>query len=200
MSAMTPRDVTVLLERSREGDEAARDELFQVAFADLRRFASKLMAGERTDHTLQPTALVSEAYLRLVNYDPSFARNRKEFFALCATVMRHVLADYARSRGRAKRGGEFERVDFERALAAWDPRTTNEQGYSLFDVAEMLFDFERQYGKRPAQALDLKVFGGMTYPEIGECLGISANTAYKDVKAAEAWIKKELTRLGRGPR
>lgn len=172
--------------------------MFAAAYAELRRVAAALMRAERQGHTLSPTGVVNEAYLRLAAYDPSFSRNRREFFALCATVMRHVLADYARVRRRRKRGGGAERVDLDDVVDVIDPRLSNAHGYSAFDVAEVIFDLERK-DPRGAAILEYRVFGGMTNPEVAEHLGVSASTVARDYKACLTWCYSELSRQGRGP-
>lgn len=195
----TPSDITILLERSRAGDLAAREQLFTIAYEELRRVASNLMRAERLGHTLSPTAVVNETYLRLVAYDSSFARSRRDFFALCSTVMRHVLADHARQRRRAKRGDGLERVEFEDLELEIDPRLTNSHGYEACDVAEAIFDLERK-DPRGASILELKVFGGLTTPEVAEYLGVSSSTVARDYKACLTWCYATLASQGRGPR
>lgn len=195
----TPSDITILLERSRGGDNEAREQLFSIAYDELRRVASNLMRAERLGHTLSPTAVVNEVYLRLVAYDASFSRSRRDFFALCSTVMRHVLADHARQRRRTKRGDGLERVEFEDLALEIDPRLTNSHGYEACDVAEAIFDLERR-DPRGASIVELKVFGGMTTPEVAEHLGVSASTVARDYKACLTWCYTTLSSQGRGPR
>ena len=195
----TPSDITVLLERSRGGDAAAREQVFAIAYEELRRVASNLMRAERLGHTLSPTAVVNETYLRLVAYDASFTHSRRDFFALCSTVMRHVLADHARQRRRTKRGDGLDRVEFEDLTFEIDPRLTNSHGYEACDLAEAIFDLERK-DPRGASILELKVFGGLTTHEVAEHLGVSTSTVARDYKACLSWCYTTLSREGKGPR
>jgi RNA polymerase sigma factor (TIGR02999 family) len=182
----SPAAITQLLHLSQGGNKAAFDELIPVVYDDLYRLASRRMASERREHTLRTTDLVHESYLRLVGADVDW-NDRAHFYAIAAQVMRRILIDYAKNRNRDKRGGQMERVQLDTAFDLSAP------GHSdLLEVNEAL---ERltQRDPRKGSIVELIVFGGMTYDEAAEALGISAATLHRELKLAKAFLQRELT-------
>ena len=178
--------VTQLLADWRQGEEAALEKLTPLVYEELRRLAHRYMAGQQPDHTLQTTALVNEAYLRLVDQTkPSFA-NRSHFFAVAATAMRQILVNHAKAQQRQKRGGGASKVELD-TTAVISP----EQTKTVLDVDEAL---ERlaQLDSRKAQVVELKYFGGLNQDEIAEVLKISIVTVRRDWLFARAWLYTEL--------
>ena len=178
--------VTQLLADWRQGEEAALEKLTPLVYEELRRLAHRYMAGQQPDHTLQTTALVNEAYLRLVDQTkPSFA-NRSHFFAVAATAMRQILVNHAKAQQRQKRGGGASKVDLDTAALI-----SPEQTKTVLDVDEAL---ERlaQLDSRKAQVVELKYFGGLNQDEIAEVLKISIVTVRRDWLFARAWLYTEL--------
>lgn len=178
-------EVTLLLRRWRGGDALAAERLAPLVYDELRRIARGLMGGEREGHTLQPTALVHEAFLRLVDADVEW-QDRAHFLAVGARVMRRLLVDHAKGRNRAKRGGGAVRVTLSPGLAA-----------SAAPDADML-DLDRALDalgsrdSRQAQIVELHFFGGLTYDETGAVLGVSPATVKRDLRMAKAWLYREL--------
>ena len=178
--------VTQLLADWRQGEEAALEKLTPLVYEELRRLAHRYMAGQQPDHTLQTTALVNEAYLRLVDQTkPSFA-NRSHFFAVAATAMRQILVNHAKAQQRQKRGGGASKVDLDTAALI-----SPEQTKTVLDVDEAL---ERlaELDSRKAQVVELKYFGGLNQDEIAEVLKISIVTVRRDWLFARAWLYTEL--------
>jgi RNA polymerase sigma factor (TIGR02999 family) len=178
--------ITLLLQQSRGGNKAAFDELIPVVYDRLYRLAARRLSSERQGHTLKTTEIVHEAYLRLVDADIAWS-DRAHFYAIAAQVMRRILIDYAKSRNRNKRGGEFEMVPLDSAFELGAPSSSN-----LLEVNEAL---ERLSAKdaRKGTIVELLVFGGLTYDEAAEALGISPATLHRELKLAKAWLHRELT-------
>jgi RNA polymerase sigma factor (TIGR02999 family) len=175
------RDVTHLLERWAGGEPGALDALMPVVYGELRKIADAYLRRERSDHTLQPTALVHEAWLRLVKTDdPSFA-HRSQFFALAAQMMRRILVDHARAARADKRGGGAIRTTLAGVPAVGD-RTLDL--IALDDALEQL----AHVSPRQARVIDLRYFGGLGVEEMAAVLGVSAATVSRDQKTAEAWL------------
>ena len=180
------QQVTRLLADWGQGNGAALEKLTPLVYEELRRLAHHYMAGQQPDHTLQTTALVNEAYLRLVDQTkPSFA-NRSHFFAVAATAMRQILVNHAKAQQRLKRGGGASKVDLDTAALI-----SPEQTKTVLDVDEAL---ERlaQLDSRKAQVVELKYFGGLNQDEIAEVLKISIVTVRRDWLFARAWLYTEL--------
>lgn len=191
--AAPPADLTTYLHRWREGDEAARDALLPHVYRELQAMARRRLRSERADHTLDTVGLVHEAYLRLGDAGAVPWQDRVHFFAVAATAMRRVLLDHAKRRQRAKRGGAFVRVRLEperlgdaEAVAEHDPDT-------LLALDDALVALERTH-PRQARAVELRYFGGLTLEEVGEALGVSAPTAMRDLRFAQAWLADALGR------
>jgi RNA polymerase sigma factor (TIGR02999 family) len=181
--------ITRLLQSWRSGEEKAADELAPLVYERLRKLAASHLRHERPGHTLAATALVHEAYLKVAGADIDF-QDRSHFFAVASTAMRHVLVDYARQRGRSRRGGEAVRVDFEEALAVSD-----EPDASILPVDEALTRLA-QMDPRKVSVVEMIYFGGLTYAEAGESLGISEATIKRELRMARAWIKAALQEDG----
>jgi RNA polymerase sigma-70 factor (ECF subfamily) len=182
------RDVTRLLARWTDGDQAALQQLVPIVHEELRRLARRQMAGERPGHTLQPTALVNEAYLRLVNLKQMQWQNRAHFFAMAARLMRRILVDFARSRGYQKRGGEAQQVSFTEALEVAGGQPTDV--VALDDALEALADVD----ERKSRIVELRFFGGLSVEETAEVLNVSRETVKRDWKFAKMWLLRHLHR------
>src|SRR5881394_3477411 len=184
--SVSQQRVTDLLARWSQGDDAALAELTPLVYGELRRLAHRHMSGERPDHTLQTTALVNEAYLRLADQTHPRWQNRAHFFAVAARVMREILVGYARSQRSQKRGGGALKVELDEA-AILSP----EQSKEIVDLHEAL---ERlgTLDARKAQVVELKFFGGLNYDEIAEVLKISPVTVRRDWEFAKLWLYTEL--------
>jgi RNA polymerase sigma factor (TIGR02999 family) len=164
----------------------AADQLFEVAYTELRRLASDLMRGERPDHTLQSAALVNEAYLRLVDDKRVKWQNRAHFFGIAARAMRQVLVDHARRRGAAKRGGGWRKVTLDDALGL--------EAASDVEILHIEDALNRLAGmhERMARIVELRIFGGLKIVEIAHVIGLSRQTVHDDWRVAKMWINREL--------
>lgn len=188
MPPLDPETVTLLLDRSALGAPDADQTLSTAIYSELHRIASHLMAQERPDHTLQPTALVHEAYLRLTDTsEPDTARHDR-FLILAATVMRHILVDHARGRKRLKRGGGAVRVPLE---AAEDQKPDITPDTDILGIHEALAQLE-QIDPRKARLVELRFFGGLDEAHAARLLGISRATASNDWRFARAWLAQRL--------
>ena len=181
-----PAEVTRLLLAWNQGDDAALEELLPIVYAELRRLARGYMARERHGHTLQPTALINELYLRLVDVRQVQWQNRAQFVAVCARLMRRVLVDAARSRGSTKRGGQVQQIPFDERLA---PRAGRQDELLALDEA---LNRLAETQPRRSQVVELRVFGGLTVEESAEALHVSAETVMRDWRFAKAWLTREL--------
>jgi RNA polymerase sigma factor (TIGR02999 family) len=178
--------VTQLLEHWSRGDDAALAELTPLVYEELRRLAHRQMGGERPDHTLQTTALVNEAYLRLADQTNLRWQNRAHFFAVAARAMRQILVNYAKSYRAQKRGGGALKVDLD-DVAIVSPAESKEI-VDLHEALERLATLD----SRKAQVVELKYFGGLNYDEMAEVLKISPVTVRRDWEFARAWLHTEL--------
>lgn len=169
------------------GDEAALDRLMPLVYEELRQLARLHMRKERAGHTLQTTALVNEAYLRLVGQQNIRWQSRAHFFAIAARLIRRILIDHARRRHRAKRGGDAHRVSFEEAAVL-----TPGHSIDMLALDEALTRLEA-IDKRKSQVVELRVFGGLTNEEAAEILKISTNTVRRDWNMAQAWLRREIS-------
>jgi RNA polymerase sigma-70 factor (ECF subfamily) len=180
--------VTVLLGRFREGDREAEAQLIPLVYSELRRLASHVLNRERGDHTLQPTALVHEAFLRLTNENQPMWQNRAHFFGVSARLMRQILVDYARRHRAGKRGGAQEKLPLDDVLA-FSPEKSTE----IVALDEALDRLSKQDG-RQARIVEMKFFGGLGMEEIAEVLKVSSKTVNRDWTMARAWLHQEMTR------
>ncbi len=186
-SLLSTRQITERLAETGYWPSAQLGEVAPLVYEELRRLAHRYMSGERGDHTLQATALVNEAYLRLADQTNTQWQDRTHFFAVAARMMRHILVDYARSRGRGKRGAGAVRITLTD-----DAVVTESQAEQLVDLNDALERLSK-LDQRASQVVELKYFGGMSYDEIASVLGISAITVRRDWEFAKAWLHKELT-------
>jgi RNA polymerase sigma factor (TIGR02999 family) len=183
--AEAPHEVTTLLRAWRQGDPCALDRLMPLVYKELRRRAGRYLGGERMNHTLQPTALVHEAFLRLISTTDVEWQDRAHFFAIAATNMRRILVDSARARRYQKRGGGAINVTFDEELAA------KGRAPDLVALDDALHVLARQ-DHRKSRVVELRYFGGMTNEEIAAALGISADTVTRDWQLAKLWLWREL--------
>ena len=179
-------DVTALLGEWSRGNRGALNQLLPLVFAELRRIAARQFRRERGDHTLQPTALVNEVYLRLVDQRHVDWRNRAHFFGVAARVMRRILVDHARRHAADKRGDGLRLVPLDEAT---EPAAPNEVSILALDLA---LDRLETIDATLAKIVELRVFGGLTIEESAHVLNVSPSTAKRDLRAAKAWLKREL--------
>ena len=184
--SVSQQRVTDLLTRWSEGDDAVLAELTPLVYEELRRLAHRQMGAERTDHTLQTTALVSEAYLRLADQTNPRWQNRAHFFAVAARAMRQILVSYARSQRAEKRGGGALKIELDEAALV-----SPEESKQIVDLHEAL-ETLATLDSRKAQVVELKYFGGLNYDEMAEVLKISPVTVRRDWEFARAWLHTEL--------
>ena len=179
-------EVTGLLQKWSGGDAAALERLVVLVYPELRRIASRCLAGERSGHTLQATALVNEAYLKLVEIHSMEWNDRVHFFAVGARIMRRILVDHARSKGYAKRGGGALRVDFNEALIV--AKEADPTLVRMDDALTQLATFD----PRKARIVEMRYFGGLNADDIAAVLGVSTQTVNRDWSLAKAWLAREM--------
>jgi RNA polymerase sigma factor (TIGR02999 family) len=184
--AMSTVEITQLLMDWSRGDESAVAKLFPLVYSELHRLASAYMRRERKDHTLQTTALVHEAYLRLVDQHNLNWQTRAHFFAVAAQVMRNVLVDYARGRGRAKRGAGLSELPLAEVAVMSDERVDE---LIAVDVA---LNTLAAVDPRKSKVFELRYFGGMSVDEAAEAMRVSPATVARDWRMARAWMRREL--------
>jgi RNA polymerase sigma factor (TIGR02999 family) len=184
--ATSPQEVTQLLIDWRGGNRAALDSLISLIYDELHVLARRLMGRERGNHTLQTTALINEAYLRLIGRQSSDWQNRAHFFAVAAQVMRHLLVDHARTRQYARRGGSAIRITLDEAVAA-----SPEGSVDLLALNEAL-DRLDAIDERKRRIVELRYFSGLSAEETAEVLGVSAITVKREWLKAKAWLYREL--------
>lgn len=182
----TPHDVTQLLTELRNGDQDAATKLMPLVYHELRRLAGHYMSRERADHTLQATALVHEAYIRLVDQQAGQWQNRAHFFGVAAQLMRQILVDHARTHRAAKRGGNQQKVPLEEGLVF-----SEEQSGSLMALDEALTRLA-EFDPRQARIVELRFFAGLSVEETAEVLGVSSKTVQREWNLAKAWLHREI--------
>lgn len=192
MHSASPNQITELLARWGAGDVAARDALVPVVYNELRRVARRCLASQQNP-TLQSTALVHEAYLRLVGQDSLRVENRAHFFGIAARLMREILVDHARSRGAAKRGANCLTLTLDEAVAL--PRKREVDLIALDDALNVLAGLDA----RQSQIVDLRFFGGLSIGDTSQVLGISPATVKREWTTARLWLQRELNRSESGP-
>src|SRR5262249_47635069 len=191
---MQPQDITALLLDWNEGDEHALEKLTPLVYAELRRIAVRYMAGERPGHTLQASALVNEAFLKLVDVRRIHWQNRAHFFAISAQLMRRILVDLARRKRNQKRGGDGVKVTLDENIVVSSDRTNDL--VALDDALTAL----SAANPRVSQVVELRYFGGLTEEETAEALHVSPDTISRDWKFAKVWLHRELTNTdGKSP-
>jgi RNA polymerase sigma factor (TIGR02999 family) len=194
MTTNSPKEITQLLLAWGEGDETALAALTPLVYAELRRRAHRYMGGERAGHTLQTTALVNEAYLRLVDSQNVRWQNRAHFFAVSAELMRRILVDFARSRGYQKRGGGARHVGLDEAAVVAADRGA--EMVALDEALQTLAGLDARQGR----VVELRYFGGLSDAEIAEVLKVSVGTVRRDWTLARAWLNLELSKTVTGDR
>jgi RNA polymerase sigma-70 factor (ECF subfamily) len=186
LTRLTSDNLTGLLHQWREGDKAALDRLTPLVYDELRRIAHRYVQRERDGHTLQTTALVNEAYLRLAEQQKVDWQNRAHFFAVTAQVMRHILIDHARRRRYAKHGGEVRRVSIEDAA-----KMSMQRASELMALDEALDELAK-LDQRKSRVVELRYFGGLSLEETADVLEISLMTVRRDWRAAKAWLYRRM--------
>ena len=181
-------EVTVLLSRVSAGDESAPGKLLELVYDDLRHLAAAYMQNERSDHTLQATAVVHEAYLRLVDWENVTWENRAQFFAVAAQVMRRVLVDHARGKTAAKRDGSQQKLGLDDAVSF-----ANEKEFDVLVLEEALSSLEK-LDPRQAKIVELRFFGGLSIEEVAHVMKLSTTTIRREWTIAKAWFQRELVR------
>ncbi len=188
MTDPPPREVTQLLIDWSGGDQAAFDKLVPLVYEELRRLAHHYMSREHAGHTLQTTALVNEAYLRLVDQKRVRWQNRAHFFGIAAQMMRRILVDYARKRRYAKRGGELLKVSLAEAGGLSDERAADVA--ALDEALKSLAEIDPQQSR----VVELRFFGGLTIEETAEVLGLSRDMVNREWATAKAWLYQEMSK------
>ena len=179
-------DVTGLLVAWGQGDDTALERLIPLVHHELHQIARRCMAGEDVGHSLQATALVNEAYLRLIDAKAMTWNGRSHFFALSARVMRRILVDHARARRSAKRGGLAARVTFDESLVV-----SREPGHELVLLDDAL-DALSKFDERKSRVIELRFFGGLSVDETASVLNVSPDTVMRDWRLAKAWLEQEM--------
>ena len=186
----SPSEVTRLLKDWSSGESAALDQLMPIVYSELRRVAAGYLRRERQEHTLQPTALVNEAYLRLIDQKHVNWQNRAHFVGVAAQMMRRILVDHAKSHNRAKRGGGAQRVSLDEAVALSEERADELVELDKALTALAAFD------ERKSRVVELKYFGGLSVEETAEVLQVSVITVARDWKLAKAWLYTHIKEDG----
>jgi RNA polymerase sigma factor (TIGR02999 family) len=187
VTELPAHEVTRLLQAWSEGDEGALQELMPLVYKELHRLARRYMAGERSGHTLQTSALVNEAYLRLVDVQKVNWQNRAHFFGVSAQLMRRILVDFARSRRSLKRGGDAPTVSLEEGMIV-----TSTRGADLVALDDALKTLAAMDPRR-SRVVELRFFGGLSAEEAAEVLKVSPETVIHDWKLAKVWLLRELS-------
>lgn len=185
--AASPQGVTQLLRAWGNGERQALDQLIPLVYTELHRLALHYMGRERRTHTLQPTALVHEAYERLIGLKHMSWQNRAHFFGVSAQLMRRILVDYARSRRYSKRGGEWRQVSLNEAVALFRNRETDI--IALDDSLRALAEIDPRKGR----VVEMRFFGGLSIKEVAEVLNVSQETVLRDWRLAKVWLLRELS-------
>ena len=192
MKESFPKQISQLLVAWGNGDQGALLELMPLVYGELRRLAHGQLGHERPGHTLQTTALVHEAYLRLADQQEASWKNRAQFFAVAAQMMRRILVDYARARQYDKRGGGAQHVQMDEAMVMSSDRAA--KVVALDEVLMRLAEVDPRKG----QVVELRFFGGLSIQETAEILGVSPGTVMRDWTLAKAWLQREITPRGQG--
>jgi RNA polymerase sigma-70 factor (ECF subfamily) len=187
MQTPQSNQVTSLLLDWSRGERAALDQLMPLVYQELRKLASSYLRSERPDHTLQPTALIHEAYLRMIGSDMPEWQCRAHFFGVAARLMRQILVEHARTRHAVKRGGDKQKISLEDApevFAQADAAELLSLDYALTKLAA--------FDERRSRILEMRAFGGMSVEETAQALGVSERTIKREMRLAQAWIRREL--------
>jgi RNA polymerase sigma factor (TIGR02999 family) len=187
-------EITRLLNAWSDGDESALEKLIPAVYDELRRIAHHHMRNEKSDHTLQTTALVNEAYLRLVSMDDVRWQDRIHFFAISSRLMRRILVDFARSRQYQKRGGKMQHITFDENLLV-----SPEKELDLVKLDDALTLLSEE-DERKSKVVEMRFFGGMSVDETAEALGISSVTVMRDWKFAKFWLLNQMSKSPKKPK
>ena len=188
MGVLKPNEVTNLLFKWSEGSKEALEQLMPIVYQELHQIAGGYLRRERPDHTLQPTALINEAYMRLIDQSLPQWQSRAHFFGVAARLMRQILVEHARRNQAAKRGGQDQKVSLEETLDLSKVRAA--ELVALDDALTALAGFD----ERKARVIELRYFGGLSIEETAELLGVSMPTIGREQRLAEAWLERELQR------
>ncbi len=191
MPIPAPEEVTQLLAAWERGEQAALNQLMPLVYDELRQIAHRYLRRERAEHTLQTSALVHEAYLKLVGEKQPSLQNRTQFFAAAANVMRHILVDYARTRNRARRGGGAQQVPLDDALIV-----AHERAGELLALDDALLSLA-QFDARKSRIAELRYFGGLSVEETAQVLQLSPTTILREWRLTKAWLHSEMSQGGR---
>jgi RNA polymerase sigma factor (TIGR02999 family) len=184
---MKEPDITVLLRRVAAGEEGAEKELYPLVYEELHRLATQMMRSERPGHTLQATALVNEAYLRLTRSESLQWQDRTHFFAVCSKIMRRILVDYARQHRASKRGGGLAPVELDKIAVCSDEQCP------MFEALDDALNKLQTFDERQVRIVEWRFFGGLTEEEIARMLNLSVRTVKRDWNMARAWLYGELS-------
>jgi RNA polymerase sigma-70 factor (ECF subfamily) len=187
MTTQSPKEITRLLVAWGDGDESALADLTALVYEELHRLAHHYMSGERAGHTLQTTALVNEAYVRLIDWKNVRWQNRAHFFGVSAQLMRRILVDFARARGYDKRGGGARAVELDEAAVV-----TDDKGADMVALDEALLALAK-LDARQSRVVELRFFGGLSVEEAAEVLKVSPATVRRDWSLARAWLRREMS-------
>jgi RNA polymerase sigma-70 factor, ECF subfamily len=187
MHSPPPKQVTQLLLNWSRGERAALDELMPLVYQELRKLAGHYLRSERSDHTLQPTALIHEAYLRMIGKDMPQWQSRAHFFGVASRLMRQILVDHARTRHAVKRGSDRQKISLDDAPQVF-AQTDAAKLLALDDALTKLAAFD----ERRSRILEMRAFGGMSVEETAAALGVSDTTVKREMRLAQAWIRREL--------
>jgi RNA polymerase sigma-70 factor, ECF subfamily len=182
------KNITQLLIESKQGNKRALDELLPLVYDELHRIADRYLRKERNDHTLQPTALVNEAYMRLIDQRQTDWQNRAQFFGLAAQMMRNILVNYARDRNRQKRGGKEERLSLDDAITFFEERDV--QLVALDEALTLLTELD----ERQCKIVELRFFGGLSIEETAEVLDVAPVTVKREWQKAKMWLRSQLVK------
>lgn len=187
MNPESPNEITQLLHEWSNGDELALEKLMPLVYQELRQMARQYMRSQHVGHTLQPTALIHEAYLKLAKQEEQNWQNRAHFFGVAAQAMRHILIDYVRNRNYQKRGGKEQRVEFDEKMIV-----SNERAVGLIELDEALKRLA-ELDERKSRVVELKYFGGLSNEEMAEVLNVSTKTIARDWHFSRSWLLRELS-------
>lgn len=187
MNPELPNQITQLLHEWSNGDDLALEKLMPLVYQELRKMARQYMKSQRVGHTLQPTALIHEAYLKLAGQKEQNWKNRAHFFGVAAQAMRHILIDYVRNRNYQKRGGKDQRVELDEKMIV-----SNERAVGLVELDEALTRLA-DLDERKSRVVELKYFGGLSNEEMAEVLNVSAKTITRDWQFSRSWLLRELS-------
>jgi len=190
MAAPLSKGVTELLVDCTNGDHEALDKLIPLVYEELHRLASHYLRRERSNHTLQTTALVHEAYLRLVDQKNSNWQNRAQFFGVAAQMMRRILIDYARSHRASKRGGSYRRLSLSETAILYENKNAD------LMVLDQMLDQLAVIDPQQSRVVELRIFAGLTVEETAEVMGISSRTVKREWSMARAWLHQQIKRTG----